>query len=123
MPTKKVKVAKRDDDGEIILKNDKPVMVETGQVYEVDGKKFTWHPDADEDEPLADVVLPLRMKLKLIREFADRPMDADARAELIEKVAPASAETLPEMDLQDFDLMYTTWQQEYENLSGATLGE
>ena len=123
MPTKKVKVAKRDADGEIVTENDKPVMVETGQVYEIDGKKFTWHPDAETDQPLPDVVLPLRMKLKLIREFADRPMDADARAEFIEKVAPGSAETVDEMDLRDFDLMYATWQTEYENLSGATLGE
>jgi hypothetical protein len=69
----------------------------------VDGKTFTWHPDADEGETLPDVVLPLRMKLKLIREFA-RPPDGRRRA-MPSSSRPGArqhAETFGEMDSNDF---------------------
>lgn len=91
--------------------------------YSVDGKKFTWHPDFDEGEELPDVVLPLRMKLKLIREFVDQPLDATTMEQVLTAVAPQFEDTYAEMDLNDIKAMYIAWQTEYEKLSGATLGE
>jgi hypothetical protein len=94
-----------------------------GQRYTINGRTFTWHPDAEEGEALADVVLPMRIKLKVIRELADMPLTADTMADILELVAPEHEETYAEMDLNDFQSMFNTWQAEYEKLSGASLGE
>lgn len=96
---------------------------EDDRPYSVNGKRFTWSPDTEEGEELPDVVLPLRIKLKQIREMADRVLDADSMASILESVAPDCSETIAEMDLNDFQAMFNAWQGEYEKLSGAKLGE
>lgn len=100
-----------------------PEKTKNGKQYKVSGKTFTWHPDPDEGEELPDVVLPLRMKLKLIREHLDRPLDVGAMNDVLVAVAPQHEDTYGEMDLNDLQAMYVAWQEEYEKLSGATLGE
>lgn len=96
-----------------------------GREYEVDGKRFTWHPldENDETGAIPDVVIPLRLKLGIIYEMAGRDMDAAAMTDILEAVAPKQSDTLREMDLLDFQDMFTTWQAEYNSLSGASLGE
>lgn len=96
-----------------------------GAPYEIDGKKFIWHPLDDDDQRgnLAPVVIPLRIKLKVIRGMTDRDLDADAMFEILERLIPNQSEALDEMDLADFQDCFTAWQAEYQKLSGASLGE
>ena len=100
---------------------------DAGREYEVDGKKFIWHPLDDNDEAgnMADVVMPLRFKLGIVRQMAERDLNnVTVMFDIIEAVAPGQAEVLDEMDLvTDFQPMFETWQTEYEALSGASLGE
>lgn len=98
---------------------------DTGREYEIDGKKFVWHPLDDDDESgnLTDVRIPLRLKLKIIYAMAGRDMDAAAMKDILDALIPDQAETLGEMDLNDFQEMFRAWQSEYNALSGASLGE
>lgn len=98
---------------------------DAGRDYEVDGKKFIWHPLDDNDETgnLPDVTIPLRIKLKLIRKFSDRAMDNAVMFDILEAIAPDQADALDEMDINDFQECFTTWQAEYNTLTGASLGE
>ena len=93
--------------------------------YEVAGRKFTWHPLQFPDEaPLPDIVIPLRLKMKVVNKVGgDRDLDTDAMSEILEQMIPGQTEVLDEMDANDFAAMFTAWQEEYQKLSGATLGE
>lgn len=96
-----------------------------GREYEVTGKKFVWHPLDDEGDAgnLPDVTIPLRIKLKVIRAMSDRQLDAAAMFTMLEALIPDQGETLDEMDVNDFTAMFSTWQTEYNALTGATPGE
>lgn len=98
---------------------------DTGRSYEVDGKRFTWHPVDDDGQTgtLPDVVLPMRIKVKVIRAIADRDLDAAAMFDILDSIAPNQGDALDEMDLNDFTQMFTVWQTEYQALTGASLGE
>jgi hypothetical protein len=92
--------------------------------YEIDGKRFIWHPDAAEDEPMADIVIPLRMKMKIVREVSDLDAeDITTMFAILEKIIPGQSEAIDELDVNDFVAMFTTWQNEYLSLNGASLGE
>lgn len=96
----------------------------SGREYEISGKKFSWFPLDDDDKPASEaVVIPLRLKLKTVLATVDREMDAKWMAELLAEIAPGHAEVIEDMDLNDFQEMFVTWQAEYEALSGASLGE
>ena len=96
-----------------------------GRKYEVDGKKFIWHPLDDEGEAgnLPDVTIPLRIKLKVIRSMGSADLDAGSMFTMLEALIPDQGETLDEMDVNDFVAMFTTWQTEYNAMTGATPGE
>lgn len=97
---------------------------ETGKQYRIDGKKFIWTVDVDEDQDPVEITIPLRIKLGVIRSVgADADMSASTMFLMLEKMAPGQGDKLDEMDLNDFQDMFTTWQDEYEKMSGATLGE
>lgn len=98
---------------------------DTGRTYSVDGKRFTWHPNPDDDgTALPDVVIPMRIKLKVIRELGAGEVDAVGMFRMFEAIAPGQVETMDEMDIiSDFQPMFETWQSEYNALSGASLGE
>lgn len=128
MPTKKLLVDAKDENGDVVRdKKNQIVKVDTGRVYEIDGRMFIWHPLDENDKPgnLPDVKIPLRIKLGLIRKIgSDGDMDASAMFDVLEALIPDQAETLDEMDIiTDFQVMFTTWQTEYNALTGATLGE
>lgn len=95
-----------------------------GREYEVDGKTFTWHPLDDNDETgnLPDISIPLRIKLKLVRQMAGE-LDNDSMFAMLEALIPGQADTLDEMDVNDFQHMFAAWQTEYNQLTGATPGE
>ena len=97
---------------------------DAGRKYEVNGKKFIWHPLDDDDRTgnLPDVEIPLRIKLRTIRE-ASGELDAAAMFRLLEALIPNQADALDEMDVNDFQDMFVTWQKEYNALTGATPGE
>ena len=96
-----------------------------GREYEINGKRFVWHPLDDDDEPgnLPDVTIPLRIKLGIIYAMAGRSLDATGMADILDALIPDQRDALREMDLNDFQEMFTTWQAEYNQLSGASLGE
>ena len=97
-----------------------------GRAYEVDGKKFTWHPLDDNDEPgnLPDISIPLRIKLKVVRQMPSGNLDADSMFAILEALIPGAADALDEMDLvTDFQPCFAAWQSEYQALTGASLGE
>ena len=91
---------------------------DAGRKYEVDGKTLTWTTDEGQQ-----VTVPLRLKLKVIRSMGAEDLNPDTMFALLEKIIPDQAEVLDEMDLNDFQEMFKTWQSEYAALSGATLGE
>ena len=102
-----------------------PKKQSAGKPYTVTGKKFTWQPLDDNDERgnLPEVVIPMRIKLKVIRDLAGRDLDAAAMFEILERLIPDQADALDEMDINDFQAMFTAWQEEYAAVSGASLGE
>jgi hypothetical protein len=92
---------------------------EDGRKYTIDGRMFTWT-----TEDGSEVKIPMRVKLKVIRQMTDRDMDAAAMFDILEQVAPGQGEVLDEMDIvTDFEPMFSTWQDEYNALTGASLGE
>lgn len=97
----------------------------TAQPYRIDGKLFVWQPLDDNDERgnLPEITIPMRIKLKVIRKLVGQDMDVDVMFDILEAVIPNQAEALDEMDISDFETMFTTWQAEYKALSGASLGE
>lgn len=84
----------------------------------VEDKTFTWTTE-DGDE----VTIPLRIKLKLIRAMADNDLDAAGMFVFLEALIPDQSEVLDEMDVNDFQSMFKAWQDTYNGLQGADLGE
>lgn len=99
----------------------------SGVPYMIDGRRLTWtanYVDPDDDFPRFEVTLPLRMKVgTVIDAGAAIDMNAEAMMSFIEKLIPGQAEKVREMDLNDFQDMFETWQLEYSTLTGASLGE
>lgn len=93
-------------------------MSEKPEQYTVSGRTFTWTTEDGEA-----VEIPLRIKLKVIRSVADRELDAAAMFDLLEQIIPGQTDVLDEMDIHDFESMFSAWQREYQARSGATLGE
>ncbi|HKY57660.1 MAG TPA: hypothetical protein VJL80_06455 [Aeromicrobium sp.] len=96
-----------------------------GRAFDIDGRKLIWHPEGEDGEPggLPDVTIPLRIKLGLVLDHAEKSFDNEGMAEFLSKLIPDQMETLREMDVNDFQDMFTTWQSEYNMLTGASLGE
>lgn len=92
----------------------------SGREYQVSGRSFTWTTDED-----TTVTIPLRIKLKTLRGVgaARDNLDTEAMFTLIGALAPDAVEAIDEMDVNDFTEMFSTWQHEYQLLSGASLGE
>jgi hypothetical protein len=97
----------------------------SGRTYELDGRRFTWYPLDDDDQPgnLEPVTIPLRIKFGLVRDLVGQGLDAQGMFDFLNRLIPDQSAALDEMDLNDFQDMFATWQAEYEALSGATLGE
>ena len=96
-----------------------------GQPYKIDGKRFLWSPLDDDDVRgnLPDVMIPMRVKFKLIRSLVGDDIDADGAVKFIDAIAPGQAGALDEMDVNDIMACFTAWQTEYQKLQGASLGE
>lgn len=97
-----------------------------GRDYEIDGKRLTWHPLDDDDQTgtIPDVTIPLRLKLGVVLDVGEhRDLDVSTMKDMLELLIPSQMDTLREMDVNDFEAMFSTWQKEYTALSGASLGE
>lgn len=97
-----------------------------GREYEIDGRRLTWHPLDDEDQTgtIPDVKIPLRLKLGVILDVGEhRDLDISTMKDMLAALIPNQMDTLREMDVNDFEAMFVTWQTEYQSLSGASLGE
>lgn len=86
--------------------------------YTIDGKTFMWT-----TEDGVGIQIPMRIKLKVIRGMAGVELHADAMFKVLDSLIPDQAAALDEMDINDFQAMFTAWQNEYQALSGASLGE
>lgn len=99
----------------------------SGVPYRIEGRRFTWsanHHDPDDDFPAFDITLPLRMKLGTVLDAgAAMDMSTDQMLGFIERLIPGQVDKVREMDLNDFQDMFTEWQGEYSKLTGASLGE
>ncbi len=84
----------------------------------VEGRTFTW---ATEDG--ATLTLPLRIKMKVLRELNDVVLDADGMYRTVEAIAPDQVSVVDEMDVNDFTAAYEAWQDAYAGQAGAGLGE
>src|SRR5438045_3122710 len=89
-----------------------------GQKYKVDGKTFIWT-----TEDGAEIRIPMRVKLGVIRKMSGRDLDAAAMFDIIEAIAPGQGDVLDDTDVNDFSACFQAWQTEYQALSGATPGE
>jgi len=97
---------------------------EAGKGYEIIDRLMIWHPDQFDDEPpIPEIRLPLRIKLKRLLELGETIGSNDQMRQLIAIVAPKQIESVDEMDINDFQSMFLTWQAEYNNVTGASLGE
>lgn len=96
-----------------------------GRKYDIDGRKVVWHPEDDEGEQgnLPDVRLPLRIKMGLVLDAGEQEMDNAGMVRMLELLIPNQMDTLREMDVNDFQDMFITWQDEYNSLTGASMGE
>ena len=96
-----------------------------GRKHNIDGRKIVWHPEDDEGATgnLPDIRIPLRLKLALVLDLAGKELDNSTMALMLERLIPDQMETLREMDVNDFQDMFVTWQDEYNTLTGASLGE
>lgn len=96
-----------------------------GRPYEITGKWFVWHPEDDEGDRgnLPDVRIPLRLKLKTILAMSGQELDTESMTEILTAIAPGQMEAMEEMDVNDFQDMFSTWQTEYNSVSGGSLGE
>lgn len=95
-----------------------------GRQYDLDGRRFTWHPEQfDGEATLPDISIPLRIKMGMILDLAGREMDNAVIAEMFERIIPTQMDVVREMDVNDCQDMFTTWQTEYNSLTGASLGE
>jgi hypothetical protein len=90
-----------------------------GKRYKIDGKTFTWTTEEGEL-----VSIPMRVKMKVLRVLdQSETMDAAGMFAMLELLVPDQAETLDDMDVNDFTTMFSAWQKEYTALTGATPGE
>lgn len=95
----------------------------SGRRYVVTGKLFTWFPLDDDDTETEPLSIPLRIKLGVILDLSGQDLDAVGMQQMIITLLPGVEDRLREMDVNDFQAMFTTWQSEYALLNGATLGE
>jgi len=89
-----------------------------GHPYKIDGKSFAWVTEDD-----VEVVIPMRVRMKVLRALGDVDLDAAGMFKMIEAIAPDQVDAIDDMDANEFAAMFATWQDEYQALSGASLGE
>ena len=89
----------------------------TDERVEIDGKTFRFHAED------VTVEVPLRMKLGLLRSLSGRDLDAETMFEILSKVAPGQDEVLDDLDLLEFQDLFSLWQEAYNDKACATLGE
>lgn len=96
-----------------------------GRSYEIeDGKRFVWHADVWDDEEPFDITIPLRMKVGILRPLAKSDIsDVSTMFALLEGIIPNQADKLDDLDVNDLQDMFETWQDEYTSLNGASMGE
>lgn len=97
-----------------------------GRKYAIDGRKLIWHPEDDDGVQgnMPDVTIPLRIKMRTVLALADRDLDNGGMADMLRAILPESQHDLiDDMDVNDFQDMFVTWQEEYSSLTGGSLGE
>lgn len=99
-------------------KTPEPLAYLTDPRVEVDGKLFRFT-----SEDGVAVEIPLRLRLKVLRALSGRDLDAETMFEILAAVAPGQEDALDELDLREFQTLFSLWQEAYGDQSGATLGE
>lgn len=97
-----------------------------GRTYSIDGRRLIWHPEDDDGQQgnMPDITIPLRIKMRTVLALSDRDMDTMVMSEMLRAILPESqVELIDDMDVNDFQDMFVTWQDEYNSLTGGSLGE
>lgn len=97
-----------------------------GRTYSIDGRRVVWHPEDDDGEQgtMPDVTIPLRIKMKTVIALANQELDTLGMSKMLAAILPESQMPMIEdMDVNDFQDMFVTWQDEYNSLTGGSLGE
>lgn len=97
-----------------------------GRSYTIDGRRLVWHPEDDDGEQgsVPDITIPLRIKMNTVLELAERELDTVGMKAMLEAILPPAATAVfGDMDVNDFQDMFVTWQAEYNALTGGSLGE
>lgn len=97
-----------------------------GRTYSIDGRRLVWHPEDDDGNQgtMPDVTIPLRIKMSTVLALADVELDTLGMTAMLKAILPASQhEFIGDMDVNDFQDMFSTWQDEYNSLTGGSLGE
>lgn len=97
-----------------------------GRTYSIDGRRLVWHPEDDDglQGTMPDVTIPLRIKMSTVLALSDVELDTVGMRRMLEAIVPASQfGFIDDMDVNDFQDMFATWQDEYNSLTGGSLGE
>jgi hypothetical protein len=84
----------------------------------VKDKVFTWTTE-DGDT----LTIPLRVKMKVLRQLNDIALDAEGMFQMVTAVAPDQAAIIDEMDANDFTAAFEAWREAYAEEAEASLGE
>jgi hypothetical protein len=98
----------------------------SGRKFDIDGRVLIWHPEQFEgDEQIPDVRIPLRLKLGKLLELGEQQVMSsnEKMQQLIIAIAPSQQPMILEMDVNDFQDMFSTWQREYALIAGVAMGE
>ncbi|MDR0848077.1 MAG: hypothetical protein LBN10_03385 [Propionibacteriaceae bacterium] len=94
--------------------------------YEVRGKTLVWTPiQFDGDDAPTAVTLPLMMRVGKLLEIGEAKALSSNKAmmDLITVIAPTQTNEILQMDVNDFRDMFMCWLAEYNQTTGASLGE
>lgn len=95
-----------------------PAVTKKPQDRKAADRAFTW-----ETEDGDTVTIPLKIRMKLIRAMSTVELDAEGMFAFLEALIPDQADVLDEMDVNDFSAMFKAWQDTYNGLQDADLGE
>jgi len=85
----------------------------------VTGKVFVW---TSEDGVVIEI--PLRITMRVLRSIgAGTDLDAGSMFDMLDAIMPGQSDVLDDLDVLEFQTMFSAWQSAYNAQTGASLGE
>lgn len=74
------------------------------------------------DPGVGEVVIPLKFKVKLLRKMREMEgEDLKFMFFMLEELTPGYQDNIDEMDMVEFQTMFSEWQAEWQSLQGASV--